>query len=162
MRQVSVLFTRKNSVYRDLVGTDCWDLQRDARLWPGGTPVIAHPPCRSWGKLAHFAKPRPGERELAFYAVRQVNRYGGVLEHPLGSRLWKEAGLPPPLLVNQCDFGHRALKPTWLHIVGAEIPPLPPKRKPTTTVENMGRAERESTPPEFASWLLELARSVKA
>lgn len=93
---VAVLFARADSTYKTLPGTDVWDIERDAKLWPGGAPVVAHPPCRAWGRLRQFAKPRKGERQLAIWSVRQVRRFGGVLEHPVGSLLWKKAGLPPP------------------------------------------------------------------
>lgn len=56
--RVSVLYTRSDSVYKTL-GVDCWDMERDARLFPGGNPIVAHPPCRAWGQLSHMAKPRP-------------------------------------------------------------------------------------------------------
>lgn len=74
---VAVLFARRNSIYKTLPGCDVWDIERDARLWPGGMPVVAHPPCRAWGQLRHFARPVPGERELAILAVDQVRRWGG-------------------------------------------------------------------------------------
>lgn len=127
---VTVLFARRDSVYKKLPGIDVWDIERDARLWPGGTPVIAHPPCRAWGRLRHFAKPRCDEKELARYAVRQVRQFGGVLEHPSASTLWTVDGLPKPghrddcggwtLGITQHWFGHRAEKATWLYIVGCE------------------------------------------
>ncbi len=33
---VAVLFARQDSVYKQLPGTDVWDIDRDARKWPGG------------------------------------------------------------------------------------------------------------------------------
>jgi hypothetical protein len=85
-----------------------------------------------------MAKPRPDEKELAIFAVAQVRKYGGVLEHPKASMLWPAAGLPSPglrdsfggwtLPVFQSSFGHKAEKPTLLYIVGCEpkdIPALP-------------------------------------
>lgn len=166
---VAALFVRKVNHYAAL-GCDCYDFDRNALTWSGGAPGIFHPPCRSWGQLSHMAKPRPGERELALWAMAQVRRWGGVLEHPYASRLWRESGcsrfgirdshggvLVP---VMQSWFGHRAPKKTALYIVG----PVPDltwcQDKPTvTTVERMGRPERERTPKAFAAWLVDLARA---
>ncbi len=138
MNTVAILFARSDSVYKTLPGCDVWDVQRDARKWPGGRPVVAHPPCRTWGTLSHLFAHPPGERELAPWAIEKVRRFGGVLEHPSKSRLWPELGLPPigerdvfggwTLAIHQSDFGHRAQKKTRLYIVGCEpldIPPLP-------------------------------------
>ena len=136
---VAVLFARKDSHYKALQGVDVWDIERDARNWPGGRAVVAHPPCRSWGRLRHMATAvKPGEKELALFAVRQVRAFGGVLEHPAGSTLWAEAGLPRPgphdefggwtLPILQSWWGHKADKATWLYIVGcapADIPTMP-------------------------------------
>lgn len=138
VRSVAVLFVRPDSIYKSMPGVDAWDAERDAREWPGGMPVVAHPPCRGWGRLRHFARPRPGETMLAQLAVDQVRRWGGVLEHPAHSALWVAAGLPAPtcrdqhggwtLAVLQSAWGHPADKPTWLYICGVgprDIPPLP-------------------------------------
>src|SRR5687768_16317280 len=92
---ISVLYTRADSIYKQL-GVDCWDIERDARKWPGGNPIVAHPPCRAWGQLSHFANPIQGEKELAISAINQIRKYGGVLEHPRGSKLWHEMNLPMP------------------------------------------------------------------
>ena len=71
---VSVLFARADSNYKAL-GVDVWDAERDALTWPGGNPVIAHPPCRLWGMLANkVTKAVPGEKELATWAVEQVGK----------------------------------------------------------------------------------------
>lgn len=135
---VAALFVRADSCYKQMEGVDCWDIERDARMWPGGCPVVAHPPCRAWGRLRHMANPRKGERLLATWSVRQVRKFGGVLEHPLSSQLWPKAGLPKPgrrdkyggwtLPIVQQWWGHRAEKKTLLYIVGCEpsdIPDIP-------------------------------------
>lgn len=164
---VAALFVRSDNHYAAL-GCDCYDIDRDALTWPGGVPGIFHPPCRSWGQLSHFAKPRDGERELALWSMAMVRRFGGVLEHPYSSRLWRESGcgsfgirdhhggvLVP---VMQSWFGHRAPKKTCLYIVGP-VPHIEPVEvDATSTIESMGRAERERTPAAFAQWLVDLAR----
>lgn len=135
-RLVSVLFARADSNYKAIPCVDVWDAQRDALQWPGGTPVVAHPPCRAWGQLSHMAKPRANEKELAIYAVDQVRQWGGVLEHPKQSKLWPAKKLPLPnevdeyggwtLPIFQCNFGHTAEKPTYLYIVGISPKSMPP------------------------------------
>lgn len=135
---VTVLFAREDSIYKDIPGVDVWDINRDARNWPGGTPVIAHPPCRAWGRLRKLANPRPDEKALAIFALSKVRENGGVLEHPSGSTLWPERGLPAPgkfdefggwtLPIHQKCWGHRAEKSTFLYIVGCaprDIPEMP-------------------------------------
>jgi hypothetical protein len=135
---VAILFARTDSIYKTIPGCDVYDFERDALTWPSGAPVVAHPPCRAWGQLRHMANPRPGEKELALWAVKQVRRWGGVLEHPKNSTLWPAAGLPAPgcrdefggwtLPIHQYWWGHRAEKATLLYIVGcepADIPNIP-------------------------------------
>lgn len=137
-RTVAVLYARADSNYKMLPGTDVWDAARDARLWPGGAPVVAHPPCRAWGRFKHFAKPRPDEKALALHAVAMVREWGGVLEHPKDSALWPELGLPAPgqrdeyggwtLPVFQSWWGHLAEKATKLYVCGCnplDVPPMP-------------------------------------
>lgn len=81
-RQVAALFVMKNSVYHDCAGVDCWDAERDARLWGGGSPVVAHPPCRAWSRLRHFSKAPESEKELALLAVELVRTWGGRVGAP--------------------------------------------------------------------------------
>lgn len=191
MNTVAVLFARKDSIYKTMPDCDVYDIDRDARKWPGGTPIVAHPPCRAWGGLKHMAKPRPDEKALAPWAVSQIRKFGGVLEHPRRSALWPELGLPAPgagkdsyggwtLGVSQKEFGHLAEKKTLLYIVGVEpkeIPPLPlALHEAPLTIGTSGRRRdgkrkagrevpkwmREATPPMFARWLVDLAkRTVK-
>ena len=166
---VSVLFTRERSIYKQL-GADCWDIKRNALMVPKNRVYIAHPPCRAWGDFYAVAKPREGERELAIWAVDMIREYGGVLEHPVTSRLWKEKNLPQPgrtdefggftICIDQHWFGHRAIKKTFLYIVGCKMKDLPeiPYNLDAiqTTVERMCRAERERTPDKLARWLLQV------
>lgn len=182
LQPVAALFVRQDSVYKALPGVDAWDAQRDAREFTGGMPVVAHPPCRAWGRLRQFAKPRPDEKALALLAVNMVRTAGGVLEHPRASSLWDACLMPKPgepcdawggytIEVNQFDYGHKAEKRTWLYIVGCgreDLPVVLPRpgepthairpnavypRKPSVT-----KAEREHTPGLFSLWLVEVAR----
>jgi len=187
---IAVLFARADSHYKAIAGCDVWDAERDARRWPGGVPVVAHPPCRAWGSLRHFAKPRPDEKELAVWAVHQVRKFGGVLEHPLRSTLWPVMGLPKPgaidkfggwsLPIWQSWWGHRAEKATLLYIVGCapdDVPRIPLVLGHTTHVvssssrlrkgmpgwrPHIRKDEREHTPPALAQWLAELAERCNA
>lgn len=167
-KQVAALFVRSDSHYSAL-GCDCFDIHRDALTWAGVVPGIFHPPCRAWGQLSHFAKPRPGERDLALWAVDMCRKFGGVVEHPINSRLWNEIGCLPYgirddfggvlIPVFQSWWGHRAPKKTGLYICGP-VPQLPsPVCQAVTTVERMCRAERERTPLAFAKFLVDLARN---
>lgn len=169
---VAVLFARADSVYRHIDGCDVWDMARDARKFRGGAAVVAHPPCRAWGRLRGMAKPREDEKDLALFAVEKVRACGGVLEHPAASTLWGAAALPKPgagrdkfggfsVAVNQSDFGHRARKATWLYCCGIEpdaVPAVPAQMGlEFTVVELLPKWEREATPRMFAEWLVDLA-----
>lgn len=135
----------KRGPYAAMPGVDAWGIERDATQYAGPWPVVAHPPCKSWGSLRHLALPNQAERDCGPRAVEQVRRWGGVLEQPAHSQLWAACGLPRPgelpdsfggwsIEVSQCDFGHLARKRTWLYIVGCRpdcIPALPPAREPT-------------------------------
>lgn len=170
-----VLFAQVRSVYSGL-GADVYDLARDARSYRGRRAVIAHPPCRAWGRLRGRAKVSAAERALALWAVDVVRACGGVLEHPAYSLLWPSAGLPLPgsrdawggftLPILQSWFGHRAPKATWLYVVGLEpsdLPPLPfGLGVPAGRVEMMGRREREATPSALARWLLDVVSVIDA
>lgn len=171
MSTVAVLFARRDSVYKAFHLADVYDEDRDARTYSGALPVVAHPPCRGWGRLRHLAKIQPGEMELATFAVDAVRRCGGVLEHPAGSKLWEVENLPLPghrdscggfcLPIYQSWFGHSCPKNTWLYIVGVEpslIPAFPlVLGYPAGRIELLSGSAREKTPPALASWLFNLA-----
>jgi hypothetical protein len=134
-----------------------------------------------------LASPSPGELQLALNAIDQVRMYGGVVEHPRDSLLWKLMGAKPDgtadkhggwiLPIYQSWWGHRAEKKTCLYIVGCssrELPTMPISlATPEYVVDNgttnhpqkgepgwrpqLPHAEREHTPPELTQWLVELA-----
>lgn len=179
---VTILFARQDSVYKSLPNCDVYDIDRDALTWKGGSPVVAHPPCRLWGRLRKMAKVEDpeAERHLALWSIDQVRQWGGVLEHPAHSTLWHEAQLPLPsqsdefggytIQISQWMFGHRADKPTWLYICGRkldDLPPIPQREGIPSYVINstkndsrpeVTKAERERTPLALAKWLVEVAR----
>src|SRR5690348_11920800 len=98
---IAALFVETNGVYFGLPDVDPWDAKRDARLYAGPWPVVAHPPCERWSKLAPVVEARHGLKrgddggcfEAALAAVR---KWGGVLEHPEGSAAWRTFGLMTP------------------------------------------------------------------
>ncbi len=139
---VAALFCRADSIYKTMHGVDAWDIDRDARKWKGGCPIVAHPPCRLWGQLAKLAtRARLDEKQLAVWSVEQIRKWGGVLEHPKASRLWPHLNLPAPFTwemdewggwsmeVAQFWWGHRCEKMTRLYIVGCPINGYPPVPK---------------------------------
>lgn len=143
MAIVAALYVEKGGVY-DQPGIDLWDETRDARRYNGPLPVVAHPPCARWCRLAGFVQSQWGYQigddggcfEAALDAVR---RWGGILEHPAETKAWPRFGLQIPTLgcwqrdmfdqaggwvteVCQAAYGHRAQKRTWLYYVGDQPP----------------------------------------
>lgn len=160
-------------------GLEVYDIKRDARTFPGGMPVVAHPPCRSWSaKCRHQAKPEPGEQMLGLWCAAQVRLHGGILEQPAHSHLWKAAGLPAPgdpetstsytLQTWQAWFGYPMKKATWLYFCGidrdkVEIPfRLHPPGNDRRREQVMSKRQRSETIPAFAEWLVALARTAEA
>ena len=146
MQTVAALYVQTGGSYFNLEGVDPWDEQRDARLYNGPYPVVAHPPCQRWGKL-WAGQPlwikRTGERKIKgddggcfAAALAVVRKWGGVLEHPWGSHAWPHFGLNVPprsggwiaadfeggwtCCVEQGRYGHYARKPTLLLAYGVD------------------------------------------
>jgi len=145
MRTIAALYVEEGGCYYGLEGVDPWPESRDARLYRGPHPVVAHPPCQRWGSLAfvNYARwggehNRPGNDGGCFAAaLDSVNRYGGVLEHPAHTRAWEKYGLIKPererwtpcgngwcCEVWQSAYGHLANKATWLYCAGLEPPEM--------------------------------------
>ncbi len=140
---IAALFVATGGCYFGLPDVDPWDEKRDARLYAGPWPVVAHPPCARWSRLAGFCESRGygkrGHDQGCFVsALAAVRWYGGVLEHPAFSSAWETYGLSRPLRaggwtqadsfggltcqVDQARYGHLTIKPTWLYAFGV-IPP---------------------------------------
>ena len=145
---IAALYVQPGGVYYDLDGVEPWGPPLDARDYAGPHPVVAHPPCSRWCRLAGLVEARWGHKRgddggTFASALATVRRWGGVLEHPAWSRAWPAFGLMPPprsggwqrgmdgswvCHVEQGRYGHRAKKATWLLAV---LPPgvLPPEMR---------------------------------
>jgi len=157
--EIAALFVEADGAYAHLPGVECWteassqrsllggDARADARLYDGPHPVVAHPPCSTWCQLAKVNEKRYGHAVGADggcfeSALRSVQRWGGVLEHPAYTHAWPRFGLLRPTRgvwsptyfengelfawvteLSQSAYGHRARKRTWLYYVGPACPP---------------------------------------
>lgn len=142
--RVAALFVESGGVYFGLPDVDPWDEERDARLYAGPYPVVAHPPCKRWGRFAGQVERRFGYRigdDAGCFAaaVEAVQTFGGVIEHPAYSKAWGRFDLARPTwrggwtygldggascYVEQWHYGHPAKKATWLYAHGVELPEL--------------------------------------
>jgi hypothetical protein len=143
---VAALYVETDGAYANLAGIDPWDEARDARLYTGPHPVVAHPPCQRWGR---YSENHPITGKIAEtgddggcfeHSVNTVRRVGGVIEHPADSKGWAKFGLRKPkrgagwtepdefggrsCYVEQGHYGHFARKGTWLYAVLPVYPEL--------------------------------------
>jgi len=146
MKTIAALYVETDGCYFGLDGVEPWDIKRDARTYDGPHPVVAHPPCKRWGRMARMMYAthghehlRPGNDGGCFKAALDaVRKWGGVLEHPAGTQAFREFGIPRPFMgawhrticggwvteVAQCQYGHKARKLTWLYLHAAAPPSL--------------------------------------
>lgn len=171
---ISVLFCDPKGTYSHLPDLDLWGEARDARLYTGDNPVICHPPCERWGGYATVGGRALGDDGGCFaYALEACLQWGGIIEHPAGSRAWDVFCLPKPgrsgwskvgskgrsCLVEQGWYGHRAPKPTWIFAVLPHYPDLVWGPSPARgRVESMCHGEREKTPRQFAELLIGMVK----
>ena len=50
--RAAALYVQTDGCYTGLPDVDAWPEHRDARLYAGPLPVVAHPPCQLWGAMA--------------------------------------------------------------------------------------------------------------
>lgn len=149
MRHVAALFVETDGCYFGLPGVDPWDEKRDARTYLGPHPIVAHPECQRWGRFWHGSTRKPhqfrkGDDGGCFKsALFDLQRWGGVIEHPADSHAWAAFHIPKPpraggwieasqgygpawaCCVHQGHYGHIAGKPTWLLAAGMWRDDLP-------------------------------------
>jgi hypothetical protein len=169
---IAALYVETGGCYFGQPGVDPWDKARDARLYAGPHPVVAHPPCQRWGRFWHGSTRKPhqfrrGEDGGCFAsALTAVRNYGGALEHPAGSSAWEYFGLIRPRAgegwvradvfggwtsqVDQKHYGHTAPKPTWLYVHNRDWGRRPPE---------LIWAKSDRAPPQ---WMIERYGEAKA
>lgn len=146
---IAALYVDPCGVYSRLDDVELWGLpERDAREYDGPWPVVAHPPCSRWCRLAGLVEARWGHKRgddggCFAAALEAVRTWGGVLEHPAYSDAWAAHDLHRPptgggwiradwhsgfdgwtCYVEQGLYGHKAKKATWLYSYGGELPSL--------------------------------------
>lgn len=169
---IAALYVQTGGCYFELPQVDPWDEARDARLYAGPWPVVAHPPCQRWGRFWHGGPSAPhtqrmgDDRGCFGAALTAVRLYGGVLEHPADSHAWEWFGIGKPkrgqgwrkkidehagatCYVEQGNYGHFARKGTWLYVVGCDLPELNwtigAQRLDAATVARLGYAKARRT-----------------
>jgi hypothetical protein len=168
---VAALYVETDGAYSGLPHVDAWDIGRDARLYAGPHPIVAHPPCQRWGRFWHGSTRKPHQFELGAddgcfeAALTAVRRWGGVLEHPCDSHAWAHFNLNRPpreggwipadmeggwtCCVYQGHYGHFSGKPTWLYAHGIALPEL-----------RWGKCEQRLHPTALARHGYEKARRI--
>lgn len=143
---IAALYVETSGCYFGLPDVDPWDEARDARLYQGPHPVVAHPPCQRWGRFWHGSTRKPHQFKLGddggcfLAALCALDDFGGVLEHPCDSHAWGAFGINKPprsggwidagfdmwtCCVYQGHYGHLSGKPTWLLAAGVRREHLP-------------------------------------
>lgn len=155
MKQIAALFVRRGGVYWDLEGVDPWDEARDARKYNGPHPVVAHPPCSRWCRLAGLVEKRWGHKRgedggMFASALAAVRTWGGVLEHPAWSDAFVAHGIGDPPSLD------------WTHIAdGASLALVSRCGNHTKKFDKRPRLASKiasSTPTAFRDLLIQIAR----
>ena len=162
---IPVLFTQENSNYNEIQIFDCYDEKRNALSFNYRIPLIAHPPCRKFSKLRGLSTAPLSEKKLAFFALAKVRQFGGILEHPRSSTLWKDGNFNLDGSVDSYGgflrsvdlswFGFPARKKTMLYFCGitpSQLPPFPISLNAIThVVSSSYKSEKKEIPKNMRS-----------
>ena len=176
--KIPVLFTQFNSNYNDNQIFDTYDLHRDAFTYYDRIPLIAHPPCRLFSRLRKFSSAPVSEKKCAFFALSKVRQFGGILEHPRSSTLWKTGNFDITgnvdnyggflRSVNLSWFGYPCEKKTMLYFVGispAQLPAFPLSFDCIThtigstslqSLPEISKTSRSTTPVEMINYFIQV------
>lgn len=144
MSTIAALFVDSAGCYSGLPQVDTWGIERDARLYAGPHPVVAHPPCQRWGR---FARAGPG-----WTCYVEQGHYGHFARK--ASWLYFVGPRPPELIWTR---GEQRLPAAMIERHGYE------KARRIGAMAWVGGKDktriREATPSGFRDVLLALARS---
>ena len=183
MQKIPVLFTNPDSNYNSFTEFDTWCEDRNAFLSDHRCAAIYHPPCRLFSRLRKFSTAPVNEKKCAFWSLAKVRQFGGILEHPRSSTLWKDGNFN---LSGQVDyyggflrsvnlswFGFPAEKKTMLYFVGISprlLPAIPISLVPPSHIIGSSRSDhtpellrssRSETPIEMISYFLETIKIIQ-
>jgi hypothetical protein len=171
---IAVLCAHRNSNYYKIPGLDVYDQDRDSRTFPGNMPVIVHPPCAQWSKMKAFSHDNPEQKQLAYFCLDELKKWGGIFEHPHGSDVWKELDWPEGgkfIQVDQFWWGFPARKRTTLFFYRCKPIQYPlnfdavqytvalsrsnSKNLMATRLPEMKKSQRSITTLSFNQWLVD-------
>lgn len=158
--QVAILCADTISNYFKIPDLDIYTIERPAELFDGPGPVIAHPPCAQWSRMHAFANFSKDDLDTAAFCVDMVKEYGGLLEQPAGSSLFKYFGLKVTYSVDQSWWGFPARKRTYLYSNGVRLEPmpLPGSLRKLKLSENMNARMRSRMTLDFCQYLVDSVR----
>ena len=170
-----VYFVSKKSNYRNYPGVTPIGLAENALLHPPQSPAIYHPPCRLFSKLRAFSNAPASEMYLAHWSMYFARCFGGIVEHPYDSLLWKIYNINQVntldefggffTVLDQYNFGFPTRKRTGLYIVGIspnELPQQPLKLYISEKkFDRLSPVQRSLTPPLLIDYFINIFSLIK-